>query len=312
VVFRKLERQLEKAVESTFGRAFKASVQPVELAHKLAKEMGDNKWVSVSRVYVPNVYEVYLSPDDYQQFAAFQDALSREMSAYLTAHAQREGWTLVGPPAIELYSDADLRLGEFGIATRTEAPSAPVRPVPQQMPPGTPPDQMAPQAAPPDQMAPQAAPPGAPPLPPQQPVTPAQVSPQVPPPPVPPPITPPAPPQGFAPTVVLPATPPPVVPGPAPGATYCGALRVGADVFTIADGGAIIGRSRRADIVLSDPNVSRQHAEVRREGDSYVVLDLDSTNGVFVNGRPAKRATLQEGDVIELGATRLRFERHQC
>ena len=255
-MFRKLERQLEKAVESTFGRAFKASVQPVELAHKLAKEMGDNKWVSVSRVYVPNVYEVYLSPDDYQQFAAFQDALSREMSAYLTAHAQREGWTLVGPPAIELYSDADLRLGEFGIATRTEAPSAPVRPVPQQMPPGTP--------------------------------------------------------QGFAPTVVLPATPPPVVPGPAPGATYCGALRVGPDVFTIADGGAIIGRSRRADIVLSDPNVSRQHAEVRREGDSYVVLDLDSTNGVFVNGRPAKRATLQEGDVIELGATRLRFERHQC
>ena len=38
-MFKKIERQLEKAVEGTFGRAFKASVQPVELAHKLAKEM---------------------------------------------------------------------------------------------------------------------------------------------------------------------------------------------------------------------------------------------------------------------------------
>jgi hypothetical protein len=280
VVFKKLERQLEKAVESTFGRAFKASVQPVELAHKLVKEMGDNKWVSVSRVYVPNVYEVYLSSEDYHQFVAFQDALSREMSTYLTAHAQQEGWTLVGPPAIELYSDDDLRLGEFGIATRTEAPAAPpLRPVPQTAPPV--------QAQPQAQMAP----------PPQQ---------QMAPPP------PPAPPQGFAPTVVLPAAQPPAAPVATPVAGYCGALRVGSDVFTIADGGAIIGRSRRADIVLADPNISRQHAEVRKEGDGYVVVDLDSTNGVFVNGRPTKRATLQEGDVIELGATRLRFERHQC
>ena len=293
MVFKKLERQLEKAVESTFGRAFKASVQPVELAHKLVKEMGDNKWVSVSRVYVPNVYEVYLSPDDHQQFAAFQDALSREMSTYLTAHAQQEGWTLVGPPVIELYSDNDLRLGEFGIATRTEAPAAPaaapLRPVPQTGPPVQ--SQMAPPA---QQMAPPA----------QQMAPPQQQ--MAPPPP------PPAPPQGFAPTVVLPAAQPPVAPAAAPATGYCGALRVGSDVFTIADGGAIIGRSRRADIVLADPNISRQHAEVRREGDAYVVVDLDSTNGVFVNGRPTKRATLQEGDVIELGATRLRFERHQC
>lgn len=301
-MFKKLERQLEKAVESTFGRAFKASVQPVELAHKLVKEMGDNKWISVSRVYVPNVYEVYLSPDDYHQFIAFQDALSREMSTYLIAQAQQEGWTLVGQPVIELYSDNDLRLGEFGIATRTEAPAAPVAPVAA-------PVRPVPQTAPAQGQTPLAQPQmppvqdQMPPVAPQMPPLAAPLASQMAPPP------PPAPPQGFAPTVVLPAAPPPAAPMQP---VSCGALRVGSDLFTITEGGAIIGRSRRADIVLADPNISRQHAEVRREGDGYVVVDLDSTNGVFVNGRPTKRATLQEGDVIELGATRLRFERHQC
>ena len=74
----------------------------------------------------------------------------------------------------------------------------------------------------------------------------------------------------------------------------------------------MIGRSRRCDVVLPDPNTSRQHAEVRREGDAYVIIDLDSTNGVLVNRRAVKRAVLQDGDRIELGATELMFERRPC
>ena len=41
----------------------------------------------------------------------------------------------------------------------------------------------------------------------------------------------------------------------------------------------VLGRSRQCDVVINDPNVSRRHAEVRREGDEYVLVDLDSTNG---------------------------------
>ncbi len=52
-VLRNLEAKLGGLVEGAFGRAFKTNVQPVELAHKLAKEMEDNQMVSVSRVYVP-------------------------------------------------------------------------------------------------------------------------------------------------------------------------------------------------------------------------------------------------------------------
>jgi len=71
----------------------------------------------------------------------------------------------------------------------------------------------------------------------------------------------------------------------------------------------LIGRSRRCDVVVEDPNVSRQHAEIRRQGDSYVIRDLGSTNGTRVNRRDARQATLQHGDRIEVGTTELRFER---
>src|SRR5438034_1013114 len=56
--------------------------------------------------------------------------------------------------------------------------------------------------------------------------------------------------------------------------------------FVVPPGGAVIGRSRECDIVLGDSNVSRRHAEVRPTGgDSWTITDLDSTNGVKVNGR---------------------------
>ena len=85
-----LEAKLEGLVEGAFGRAFKSSVQPVELARKLAKEMEDNKTVSVSRVYVPNQYLVFLSPQDREQFASYEPALRKELSDYLLEHAREE------------------------------------------------------------------------------------------------------------------------------------------------------------------------------------------------------------------------------
>ena len=123
--FKSIENKLEGFVEGGFGRAFKSSVQPVELAHKLAKEMGDHKTVGVSNVYVPNEFEIYLGADDFEHLSSFADSLKAELANYVTAFAGREGWTLVAPPRIELYKDEDLRVGEFGIATRTvNAPAA--------------------------------------------------------------------------------------------------------------------------------------------------------------------------------------------
>jgi hypothetical protein len=114
-VLRNLEAKLGGLVEGAFGRAFKTSVQPVELAHKLAKEMEDNQKVSVSRVYVPNHYRVFLSPQDRDQFASYEPALRKELSDYLLEHARQERLALTSRPQIEFHTDERLALGEFGI-----------------------------------------------------------------------------------------------------------------------------------------------------------------------------------------------------
>ncbi|HKY24257.1 MAG TPA: DUF3662 and FHA domain-containing protein [Gaiella sp.] len=121
-VLRAIESRIEGLFEGVFGRAFRTHVQPVELARKLAKEMDEHRSVSVSRVYVPNEYTLFLSPGDRSQFAAYEGSLVGELQEYLGEHARREGYALLGPPRVLLETDNDLAIGEFGIATRlTEA-----------------------------------------------------------------------------------------------------------------------------------------------------------------------------------------------
>jgi hypothetical protein len=86
-------------------------------------------------------------------------------------------------------------------------------------------------------------------------------------------------------------------------------LRVGGRTEVLGSGGAVLGRSREADIVVDDANVSRKHAEIRPSGGSWTVRDLGSTNGVKVNGRRIDGAqSLKTGDVIELGTSQATFE----
>ena len=69
----------------------------------------------------------------------------------------------------------------------------------------------------------------------------------------------------------------------------------------------VLGRSRECDIQVEDPNVSRRHAELRQEGSSYWIVDLDSTNGIEVNGHRVKRAKLESGDTFTVGSTDVTF-----
>jgi diguanylate cyclase (GGDEF)-like protein len=73
--------------------------------------------------------------------------------------------------------------------------------------------------------------------------------------------------------------------------------------FPLSRGRAVIGRSSRADIVLEDHGVSRQHVEVVRKGKSWMLRDLGSRNGVFVNGLGVSEHELEEGDRIQVGST---------
>src|SRR5581483_10705027 len=241
-VLRTIESKLESLFEGIFGRAFRSNVQPVELARKLVKEMDEHRNVSVSRVYVPNEYTIYLSPDDRQQFADYEESLRDELQEYLAAHARREGYVLLSPPRVKLETDADLDLGMFGIATRLAHSSRAKRP-----------DAPAAQAAA-----------GA--------------------------------------TMIYNAAA-------APDALGAAALTVNGRAYELDGPRTVIGRLKDADIQVSDPNVSRRHAEVRREGDAFVLVDLDSMNGVEVGGRRVKRLELEDGARFTIGSTELVFSR---
>jgi Protein of unknown function (DUF3662)/FHA domain len=250
-MLRNIEAKLGGLVEGAFSRAFKSRVEPVELAHKLVKEMEENQMVSVSRVYVPNHYRVFLSPKDREQFSSYEPALRKELSDYLLEHARQEGLALTSRPQVELLTDERLELGEFGIQAQLLGQ----------------PEDDAPEAEP----APSAG--------------------------------------DFGHTMVYSPDRAARRLEPEPGGGPRHAMLVGEGRRTVISGGRVlVGRSRECDVVLSDPNVSRRHAELRQDGGSWSIVDLGSTNGVKVNGRRAGQHTLRPGDRITLGVTELIFE----
>ncbi|HEY8154159.1 MAG TPA: FHA domain-containing protein [Myxococcota bacterium] len=72
----------------------------------------------------------------------------------------------------------------------------------------------------------------------------------------------------------------------------------------------IIGRNPTTDITLLDEGISREHALILRDEStcSFTIEDLQSTNGTKVNGKRVRSAVLADGDAIEVGHTRFRFE----
>jgi hypothetical protein len=248
-VFRNIERRIGGLVEGAFGRTFRSSVQPVELARKLAKEMDEHRTISIHRVYVPNEYTLYLNPADREQFAAYEDQMAAELAEYLAEHARREGYTTSSRPRVTLETEPDLGVGTFGIAVDAGAP-----------------EEMQEEAMP-------------------------EVEP------VPAPMA----------TMVYAPSAEPAVEAEAPAAD--GLLRWDSGEVELTGATTSIGRSSDCGIVLADPNVSRRHAEVRRAGEAYIVVDLGSTNGTEVNGQRVDETSLMHGDVIGVGTTRITFER---
>ena len=71
----------------------------------------------------------------------------------------------------------------------------------------------------------------------------------------------------------------------------------------------VVGRLRECDICLADANASRRHAAFVRDGDEWLIEDLGSTNGTFMDSQPVTRKVLHDGDVVEIGLTRLTYHR---
>ena len=234
-----------------FSRAFSSEVQPVEIARKLAKEMDAHRTASVSVVYVPNQYTVWLSPEDRERLEGYERSLEQELSAYLLEHSRRHDYALMTRPEVLLETDERLRLGEFGIQTRLVKPPARQGEEPSQGDRGhtmvysVPPKQAKPKSS--DRIA---------------------------------------------------------------ALTETKAIVSLDDRRYVLDGPvASLGRSRECDCVLADANVSRKHAELRRNpsGD-WEIVDLGSTNGIKVNDRRVDSARLNPGDHVEVGSTPFIFD----
>lgn len=268
-VLRSFERAVGGLLEGVFGSVFRSEVRPIELAHKLAREMDEHRTASVSRVYAPNEYLVWLSPDDRERYAGVEDDVIDELCAYLLEHARREELTLASRPVVTFNTDERLSLGEFGIQARLvrldedgEPSSSEER-------------------------------------------------------------------EREEPVRARTATEPEEEPdGDGHTMIYSSSERVRAPIreaqarrqarafvhfggrrLLVAPQGVVLGRSRGCDIVVEDPGVSRRHAEIRPAEEGWMIRDLGSTNGVYLNRSPIQGPTeLRSGDHIELGETEIVFE----
>ncbi|MEM7141409.1 MAG: DUF3662 and FHA domain-containing protein [Actinomycetota bacterium] len=211
---RSVERRLERFVEGTVGRLFRGGVRPVEIGHRIAREMADSRSVGVKgQPVVANHFAVRLAPDDIERFAEVKDSLVRELCDATRDHAREEGWTFMGPVQVEIDADGRLRGGTIEVDARMKEADGGVGVL--HLPTG------------------------------QQ--------------------------------VVL-------------------------GEFTVT-----MGRLSECTISFDDPNISREHAAIRPDGDGFILTDNGSTNGTLVNGAAITAHRLTDGDRIELGATAIEF-----
>ncbi|MBL8788641.1 MAG: FHA domain-containing protein [Deltaproteobacteria bacterium] len=78
--------------------------------------------------------------------------------------------------------------------------------------------------------------------------------------------------------------------------------------FRIRDGKNVIGTAADTDIVLTDQYMSARHAVIRHEEGMFVIVDLDSTNGTYVNDQRCSKEELIDNDRVRLGRTELKFK----
>ncbi len=86
--------------------------------------------------------------------------------------------------------------------------------------------------------------------------------------------------------------------------------RLKGNVFTIEDSPVVIGRDRTATLCIADASISRRHTQIEKENEEFVILDLESLNGTFVNDVPVKRRQLQHGDRVRIGDSQFLFLLH--
>ena len=121
-ILERFEDSLDRMVSGAFARAFKAEVQPVEIASALQREMDDRAAViDRERTVVPNIFSIELSTHDYRRLAVFKDALCTELGTLVKDYSGEQRYTLLGAPLVSLGEDSELETGIFRVRSEARA-----------------------------------------------------------------------------------------------------------------------------------------------------------------------------------------------
>lgn len=118
----RFEQRLDRLVNGAFARAFKAEVQPVEIASALQREIDDRAAVvSRGRTVVPNVFKVDLSPHDFDRLSVYASTLTAELAVMVGEYAEEQRYTFLGGTDVSLDLDEDLDTGLFRVYSEAKA-----------------------------------------------------------------------------------------------------------------------------------------------------------------------------------------------
>lgn len=277
---------MEDTVEGAADRMGAAPLSPVQIAKKAEKQMRREKMVGAGKQYAPTLYTVLVNADDDRRLLGYYPTLAGETETYLSAKAAEQGLVMDGQPLVRFIVDDDLRHGKFDVIAEMVA-SPLVEQLRQEeyarygiLNQGGRPHAAAP-------MAPAAGYGYQAPAP-----APVPAAPQ---------------------TMDFNAAPADYgydeyLADDEPRQAYIYDI-TNDRAFTLPGDAETIGRESKNDIVIPDINVSRVHAEIRQdESGAWILTDLGSTNGTFVNGRQIKSAALSDADRIIVGTTNLEFQ----
>jgi hypothetical protein len=303
-IFSRMEGGLDTAFDKAAGAVFRGPIEPAQIAKRAEKQMNREKLVGAGKQYAPTLYTVLVNTADNRKLFGFYPTMAAEIETYLVAKGTQNGLKFDGRPLVRFIVDENLRTGKFDVIAETVA--API--IAQlrkeelefygiaeegdgereQLDAGIA-GISAVSAS----------------------VGPASVA------------------AGAAAGVAAAGT----------GAAALGAGasgRVGAsgrlgasgransaalagsqarltDInagksYALTDNAPVLGRDEGCDITINDANVSRRHAQLKKDATgTWKLIDLESTNGTRLNGNLVTTALLRNGDQITLGVTVLEF-----
>jgi hypothetical protein len=111
----KFESFIERLMERTFTRATQSSLQPVEIGKRLVRSMESQQSVGVEGVIVPNVYDVYLSPTDYEHFKPMRRSMANKLEAHVARMARQRRYHMMSRPQVKLEQDDSLDRGDIRV-----------------------------------------------------------------------------------------------------------------------------------------------------------------------------------------------------